>query len=262
MKYSFMSFSCPELNMREIVTIAKKYGYTGIEPRIDSGHKHGIEVTASSTELKEMVSIAVENEIRICCLATSSSFANPDTYLKNLEQAKRNVDLASKVGALIIRVFGGDVPNGVERIRSFEQIIQSLSALAKEAADGNVTVCMETHDGWCNPEDVAEIMKQVGHPYIAVNWDIMHPVLTAKVSIEKSFTILNPYIKHVHIHDGLRADGNLIFKPIGEGLIDHKTTVTLLENSGYNGFLSGEWINWEPYDIHLPREISSMKSFE
>lgn len=262
MKYSFMSFSCPGLNMTETVSIAKRYGYTGIEPRLDSGHKHGIEVTASFKELKEIASVATENEIRICCLATSCSFANPDTCLNNLELARRDIDLASKVGAPIIRVFGGDVPKGVERIQSFEQIIQSLSGLAEEAADSNVTICMETHDAWCNPEDVAEIMRQVGHPSVAVNWDIMHPVLTAKVSVEKSFTILNSYIKHVHIHDGLRTDGNLIFKPIGEGLVDHKTAVTLLENSGYNGFLSGEWINWEPYDIHLPREISGMKSFE
>ena len=40
MKYSFMSFSCPELKLEEILKLAQKYGYEGIEPRIGSGHKH------------------------------------------------------------------------------------------------------------------------------------------------------------------------------------------------------------------------------
>jgi len=31
----------------------------------------------------------------------------------------------------------------------------------------------------------------------------------------------------------------------------------------YEGYLSGEWINWsDPYEAHLPRELATMKSYE
>ena len=55
-----MSFSCPDLNIREMVAAARVYGYTGIEPRLDSGHKHGIEVAAADADIKEAASIAAE----------------------------------------------------------------------------------------------------------------------------------------------------------------------------------------------------------
>lgn len=34
-----MSFSCPELNLDEMIEVAKKYGYNGVEPRISAEHK-------------------------------------------------------------------------------------------------------------------------------------------------------------------------------------------------------------------------------
>jgi sugar phosphate isomerase/epimerase len=51
-------------------------------------------------------------------------------------------------------------------------------------------------------------------------------------------------------------------KPAGEGIVDHKRAVELLQENGYTDFLSGEWINWSSYDEHLPRELAIMKSYE
>ena len=44
MKYAFMTFSCPDLTLPEVIELARKTGYDGIEPRIVSDHAHGIEV--------------------------------------------------------------------------------------------------------------------------------------------------------------------------------------------------------------------------
>ena len=31
----------------------------------------------------------------------------------------------------------------------------------------------------------------------------------------------------------------------------------------YDGYISGEWINWEdPYEVHLPRELATLKRYE
>lgn len=262
MKYSFMSFSCPEANFDELLQIAKLNGYDGIEPRIVSGHKHGIETDADKAYLKQAKEKAMEKGISICCIATSCMFANPETQSDNIEQAKRSIELAAALASPSIRVFGGAIPANVERKRSFELVVEALKKLSDFALSHNVTICLETHDSWCNPEHVADLMENCKHPSIAVNWDIMHPVLTADYSIENSFNILKNRIKHVHIHDGLKEGNKLVLKPIGEGIIDHLSAIKLLKESGYIGFISGEWIDWEPYDIHLPRELAKLKSFE
>ena len=33
MKYSFMTFSCPQLDLDEVLSLAKQTGYDGVEPR-------------------------------------------------------------------------------------------------------------------------------------------------------------------------------------------------------------------------------------
>jgi sugar phosphate isomerase/epimerase len=90
----------------------------------------------------------------------------------------------------------------------------------------------------------------------------MHPVRRANMSIEESFNLLKPWIKHCHFHDGIIEDEEKVkLVPIGQGQIDHKKTVELLKSMNYNSFMSGEWINWEPYEKHLPREIATMKQY-
>jgi sugar phosphate isomerase/epimerase len=118
---------------------------------------------------------------------------------------------------------------------------------------------METHDDWCDPADMAAVAKKSG---AAVNWDIMHTVLTARCAAEKSFELLKPYIRHVHVHDGYRKDKDLIFTTIGGGGVDHAAPIRLLKKAGYDGFISGEWINWEPWEVHLPRELALLKALE
>jgi sugar phosphate isomerase/epimerase len=120
---------------------------------------------------------------------------------------------------------------------------------------------METHDSWCNPEYVENIMRTVNKESIAVNWDVMHPVLTANFTVEGAFKALSPFIRHVHIHDGVYNQKILEFKPIGKGGVDHRKAMELLKKHEYAGYISGEWINWEPCEIHLPRELAMIKSY-
>ena len=262
MKYAFMSFSCPELDLDQTLNIAKEYGYEGYEPRIDAGHDHGIELDSDKKVLAEARAKAAECDIKICCIATSCSFADPSNTRNNIEHAKQAIELAANVGSPNIRVFGGALPEDGSREKSFASIVEALMKLSVHANDWGVTVCMETHDSWCDPQVVADIMRSVRQPAIAVNWDIMHPVFTEGYSIKEAFEELKPWIRHVHMHDGIKNEKGMEFKPIGKGIVDHKTAVKLLKNAGYDGYISGEWIGWEPYEIHLPREISVLRSYE
>lgn len=261
MNFSFMSFSCPEADIKDFIGIAKQYGYNGIEPRIDAEHKHGVEPGADSSFLRDVKQMSEDNQIKICCIATSCVFANPQSSDENIIRAKQTIDLAVELGVPVIRVFGGGIPEGISREKGFDSVVSSLTKLSDYTGSHEVTVCVETHDDWCDPAEVAKVMRSVSHKNIAVNWDIMHPVLTAGYTIQNAFQELKKWIKHVHIHDGLRDAKGFRFTPISEGGVDHADAISLLRNCGYDGFISGEWIAWEPYDVHLPRELAKLKSF-
>lgn len=263
MKYSFMSFSCPGASIEELIASAKKYGYDGVEPRTASGHGHGIEIEADSAARESAKEKFAASGVEISCIATSCKYSDPSTSDENVEDTKKYIDLAGDVGSPAVRVFGGLLPDGATRDEAVLNVAKSLHEVSAAAESRGVYVCFETHDDWCDPGHVAEVMKKVNHPFIRVNWDIMHPVRRAGRTIDESFEVLRPWISHVHFHDGVTLpDGKLEMVPIGEGDIDHKRAVELLQEDGYSGFLSGEWINWQPCDEHLPREIKTMRGFE
>jgi sugar phosphate isomerase/epimerase len=257
-----MSFSTPELGLEETLSVARRYGYDGVELRLDAEHKHGAEVVTNAAQRAEMRSIIEEGDIPVCCLATSCRFADQGNAAAQVKDALDRIELAGDMGVPRIRVFGGPFPEEGSRERAIGTVVESLGSLAGRAHEMGVTVCMETHDAWCDPLHVAEVMRRVDHPNIGVNWDIMHPVRRGQATVEESFESLKEWIAHVHFHDGADVDGKLTLMPIGTGTIDHRIAVGLLKGCGYDGYLSGEWINWEPWEVHLPREIATMRSYE
>jgi sugar phosphate isomerase/epimerase len=266
MKYSFMTFSCPDLDLQGTLNVAKQIGYDGIEPRLVADHQHGIEVDIDADARTEIRQVVSESGIALACLATSCMFADPETQMEHVEFARKAIDLAADLGSRAIRVFGGKIGNGLGRQQAINLVAASLSQVSGRAAERGVTVCMETHDDWCDPADVVQIMERVNSPAVAVNWDIMHPVRMRLATMDEAFLVLKPWIRHVHIHDAAAdADGmpTLDFAPIGEGYVDHKSAIAQLLSMSYDGYLSGEWINWsDPYDVHLPRELATVKGYE
>ena len=258
MKYSFMSFSTPALSFAEMLEVARRCGYDGVEPRLDAKHAHGAEVAAAAGERESIRKLAADQVVQIACLATSVKYADPADTDEMLRQTHERIDLAGDVGSPAIRVFGGRIPEGITRDQAIDQLVRSLGEVAHHAAERGVTICLETHDDWCDPVHVAAVLERVNHPAIAANWDIMHPIKRGGATMDSAFETLKPWIRHLHIHDG--TDAGLV--PIGTGDIDHRRAVELLKTIDFNGFLSGEWINWEPYDIHLPRELAAMKGYE
>ncbi|MCS7222692.1 MAG: sugar phosphate isomerase/epimerase family protein [Anaerolineae bacterium] len=262
MKYSFTSFSCPELTLPEVLALAKRIGYDGVELRLAEGHKHGVETDISSVKRREIKAQVTASGIALACLGTSCTYADPARAADMVAETRRAIQLAADIGCPRLRVFGGEIPTGITREQAMDSIVASLRAVAAQALESGVIICMETHDDWTNPDQVAEIMRRVNQPSIAVTWDVMHPVRQSHVTMDQAFQALQPWIKHVHFHDGVNRLDKFELKPIGEGDFDHRRMVELLMAAGYDGFLSGEWIGWEPYEIHLPRELATMKRYE
>ena len=129
MKFSFMSFSCSELNLDEMIAIAKKYGYDGIEPRISSNHNHKIEFDSSQSFLKECKRKSKESGIAFSCIATSCIYVDPSTNKNMTSDTHQAIDLASDVDAPVIRVFGGIIPEGVTREEAIDLLTKSMQEI-------------------------------------------------------------------------------------------------------------------------------------
>ena len=83
MNYSFMSFSCPDLTLDEMLSLAKTLGYNAIEPRSVSNHAHGVELETDAEQRAVIKEKAANSGIALCCAATSCRYADPATVAVN-----------------------------------------------------------------------------------------------------------------------------------------------------------------------------------
>lgn len=262
MKYSFMSFSAPGLGLQELLGLAARLGYDGIEPRSGSGHAHGIELERSAAERRAIREQAEAHGVALCCIATSCRYADPETVEHWINETRRSLRLVADVGAPRLRVFGGAIPRDVSRAAAIDGVAEALRSVAGEAEQQGVAICLETHDDWTDPEDVAAVLRRVDSRAVGANWDYQHTIRVAKTSVDQAFGVLEPWIKHVHFHDGADLADKLVFLPIGSGDFPQRRVLQLLVGAGYDGYLSGEWIDWEPYEVHLPRELAAIREIE
>ena len=262
MKYSFMSFSCPELSLTEMLEVAARWGYAGLEPRVDQRHAHGIETSLTATERQAIKAQVADSPVDLGCLASSARYSDPDTVQTHLDATRRELDLAADLGIPALRVFGGQIAEGIGREAAIANLAHHLGTLAEQAAACGVTICLETHDDWCNPHHVVAVLEQVNHPRVAANWDVLHPVRAAGMTLGESMAIMLPWTRHVHMHDADLTPGRIRYVPMGTGSIDHREVLRGLQDHGFEGYMSGEWIGYRPWREHLPSEIRCLRGYE
>ncbi|MCM8765189.1 MAG: sugar phosphate isomerase/epimerase [Candidatus Omnitrophica bacterium] len=263
MRFSFMSFSCPEANLVEMLEYARKYGYDGVEPRSQAQHNHGIELDASNKKREEIKRTFEDSGIECACLATSLRycFVSPVKRKESIETTKAFIDLAVAIGTKRIRVFGGIPDNEISVNDAVKIVGECLGTVAEYAEKNKIFLCLETHDFFSRADIAAQAVKIADSPYIRINWDIMHPY-TKGMAIKEAFDCVKDLVEHCHIHDGVYdAERNVKLTLMGEGEIPYKEALNLLEQMNYQGYLSGEYIKaWEP-DVVLPHDIKIMKTY-
>lgn len=248
-KFSFMTWVCPNWALNEIVDAAERYGYHGVELRTEVGHAHGIEPESDDTTIKNARELFNGSGIEISAIASSCSFSHADAVerKKMIERAKKHVELAAKLGCSNIRVFGGAIPNGVSMQDAKRYIADALSELGEFAKPFGVFVLLETHDAFSRSKDAVEVVRLADHPNVRILWDVQHPY-THGETLKEAFENVSQLVRHCHIHDVRRTDEGWELCLLGEGEISHEFIMRKLHEIGFDGHLSGEFINppWEP----------------
>ncbi|MGN6757605.1 MAG: sugar phosphate isomerase/epimerase family protein [Thermomicrobiales bacterium] len=267
MKYAFGSFSLPSGSLADLLALAQRSSYDGIEPRIGAGHGHGVELTTSAAQRRAIREQVAASGVALCCLSAPCRYSNPATTAQQTEETLATIDLAADVGAPLVRFFAGVIPLDVCRELATELVVTALRAVADHAAARGVGVCVETHDDWSDPPYLAGVMRAVNHSAIGIVWDVMHPVRQGGRTMDEAFEMLQPWIRHVHMHDGSASPDRREFVPIGTGDLDHRRVVALLAANAYPGFVSGEWLadwmpGWPPAEVYLPQELATMRGYE
>lgn len=249
-KLSVTTLGCPDWSLTEILTRIKGYDYEavelrGLEAEMDLWNHPAFSNPSAIAQTRVDFANA---DLGISAVDSSGSFSCPDPKQRAgmVDHVRRNIDLAVALNAPFVRVFGGGDSSGAGQEAIDGWVVESLRELGDYAADagGDVTVILETHDGYSNGKHVASIVAKVDSPHVGVLWDLHHPYRQGESPLD-SYTALRPYLKLTHVKDSIGKDGRYCL--LGDGDVPIESMVHILRDGNWSGYLSVEWEKrWHP----------------
>ena len=243
----FSTLGCPAWNWLKILDFAQQNGFVAVELR-------GLQGTMDLPSRPEFAGAQIEQSkkeiasrgLRISCVSSSANMhdTGPE-HEKQLADARRFVDLASRLDAPYMRVFGNKLVG--PQAAAVEHIAGSLRQLGDYAGPKNVTVILESHGDFTTSPVLREILDQAASPHVALLWDAHNTFVDGKEDPEVTVRQLGNYIRHTHLKDARLAGGQDNYVLTGRGDVPVKRQVELLAGIGYTGLYSFEWEKaWHP----------------
>lgn len=248
---AFSTLGCPGWTFPQTIEFAAKHGYKGIELR---GILKQLDLPLcpefnSSDNRAATLRMMKDKGLKFANLGSSATlhFAEGAERQKNLDDAKRFIDLAHDIECQNIRVFPNNFIKGQEKQVTIDLIIKGLVYLAEYAKGSRVNILMESHGDLVRIDDLEYVMKTAAHPQVGLIWDISNMWTITKESPTAAYGRLKHYIKHTHIKDAKLIGDKLEYTFLGTGDVPIFEAVDLLVKDGFKGYYSFEWEKlWHP----------------
>lgn len=189
--------------------------------------------------------LAYKNAVEIYSISIRTDMCRPsaEAQAHELAEIQKWVDVAAKLGAGHIRVFGGNVPKGSTE----DQATQWVSAILKRAAEYSgkrgIILGMENHGGITEKAGrILQIVEQVNSPWVGINLDTGNFTSDTYTQIEACV----PYAVNVQFKTEIKEAGKKMSS-------DWQRIVDLLVKGGYKGYLALEYEAEEDPATAVPR---------
>jgi sugar phosphate isomerase/epimerase len=243
----FSTLGCPSWNWLKVLDFAQQNGFAAVELR-------GLQGTMdlpSRPEFGDALIAQCKKDVasrglRISCVSSSANMHDTgQQHEQQLADARRCIDLAARLGAPYVRVFGNKLIG--PRAEAAEHIAASLRELGDYGAPKNVTVLLESHGDFTNSAILREILEKAASPHVALLWDAHNTFVEGKEDPAITVRELGKYIRHTHLKDARLEGGQDRYVLTGRGNVPVKRQVELLAAAGYAGYYSFEWEKaWHP----------------
>ena len=121
MKLAFSTLGCPDFDWKDIYTMAKDFGFSGIELRGLGNDIFSVHARPFRKEnLAQTKALLTRQHLEIPCLSTGCALKFPERRGETLAEIREYIDLAEQLGTPYIRILGdltaapeGEVDDGV-----------------------------------------------------------------------------------------------------------------------------------------------------
>lgn len=265
MKLAFNTLGCPKWTLDEIIQRAKAWGYDGVELRgIQDEMFLPNHPELAPQKRSETLQKFEDAGLKVVCVSASARMGVPESEAqKHLDEGKAYIELAAALKCEVVRVFGGNRPEGMTSETHFALVAERLQKLSEFAKPLNVKVAIETHDAFVKGKDVAEVLAKVSAENAGMLWDVHHSVRAGETPAE-TVALIGKRIFATHFKDSVRKERRIQYVPVGQGEIPLRDALKALRQIGYQGFITLEWEKrWHPEleepEVVFPQFVTVMR---
>ena len=219
---------------------AKTMSYEDLIRRLADWGIDGLDCTVywfpdtSPVYLASLRKTAFRNGVQIYNAGVRVQLAQPTAELQaaEVDNIRKWVDVADRLGAGHVRVFGGNLPKGATEPQAIAWAAEVLKRGAEYAGSKGILLGVENDYGLTvEPGPTAAIVKQAASPWAGVNADTGN----LRTDGYKQLATLLPYVTSGHLKSQVSGpDGK-------KEPADWTRLLTMLGNAGYRGYVGLEY---------------------
>jgi sugar phosphate isomerase/epimerase len=259
----FNALACPDWTLKEIFENAQKYGYKAIEVR---GIMGDVDILNSQefavARIPEINQMVKDFAVKILNLNSSVVLHEYETEKrnKNLDAAKKYIDLAEELDCQFVRVFPDKFPKEKTKEFALETVKSNYETLIDYCKGSKVKVLLDAHGDLVWSEDLKNMLQGVDRNHSGIIWDFFNMHLITRESPQKMYSKLNGFIEIVQLKDGFfKPNYTYEYTLTGEGDVPIAEILRIIEHDKYKGYISFEWEKrWHP---ELPNPEMALPHF-
>ena len=173
----------------------------------------------------------------------------PDLQQAQVENIKKWVDVAERLGAGQIRVFGGPIPKNATEAQAIAWAVEVLKRGAEYAGSRGITIGVEDDAGLTvAAEPTIQIVREASSPWVGINADSGN----LREDGYAKFEMMLPYATSIHLKTEISAkDGK-------KEPADWNRLLDMIGKSGYKGFVGLEY-EGENAEADVPRFADKLR---
>ncbi len=188
------------------------------------------------------------------------SYTDPDPAVRHaaIERTIAHIPLAARANAIIIiGLLRGIVKPGLDHTQAMSWLVDALRTCCAAARPHNVRLALEPINRYettliNNVAQGLELLERVGADNLGLLLDTFHMNIE-EPDIEASIRLCGDRIFHFHV-----ADSNRWYP--GAGHLDFRAILATLAATGYDGFISGEFLPRPDAETAARRSITYLRS--
>lgn len=195
--------------------------------------------------LQHLQQLCAQRAIAVTVVGAFNDFVQADDAQlhRQIEHVRTCINLATALGARVVRVMGGEPKHNVPLSACLDRIVEGYKAVIPEARKAGVTLALENHGYITNhAPTVLAILDRVNSEALRCNLDASnfrwagYPI----PKIYEFYRLLAPYTAYAHFKNGHARSGfvkQYTATTLDAGEMDLRYFVQTLAKAGFNG----EW---------------------